>query len=338
MRKITFFAACFAACSIGAKAQIIESSWLPSAGIEKNSFVSSNASEFTPGATGEGQTWNFAGLTSISSMSQNIIAADDANGSTQFSSATVAYTDGAISEYYSAGGSAFQAWGFYSGSGEQASYEIYSDAKDLLRFPVGFGQSFTDAFSSENRMSGMSFSFNKTGNVSVQVDGSGTLVTPEGSFDNVLRVKSVETYQLIGLPPTPGASTSGTVTTYSFISPDYPGMYLLKYVISDDGLNDEEIEIYYADAEFVSLGVRISRADVTLFPNPVVDRLTIRNRAEIASVLIVDVNGRTMNYRPISRTANVWVIDVRDLPSGSYLAKIENTNSEIVVKRFNVSN
>ncbi len=93
----------------------------------------------------------------------------------------------------------------------------------------------------------MSFSVTKNGSVDVEVDGSGTLITPQGTFDDVLRIKTTETYQMIGLPPLPGSSTSGTIVTYSFISADFPGVYLLEYSTLEDGINAPVIDISYAD-------------------------------------------------------------------------------------------
>lgn len=337
MKKVTLLAACFAACSLGTKAQIIESAWLPAAGISSSSYQSNNASDFMPGAAGEGQTWDFSGLTSTGVMSQTIVNASEANGSSEFSGANLAFTDGSISEYFSTAPSAYQSWGFYSGAGESANYEIYTDAKDILRFPIGFGQTFTDDFSSEKRTPGMSFSVTKNGSVSVEVDGSGTLITPQGTFDDVLRIKTTETYQMIGLPPLPGSSTSGTIVTYSFISADFPGVYLLEYSTLEDGINAPVIDISYADVSSVGFRTSIARANVSLYPNPVVDRLTIRMRDGIQSLQIFDANGRNMEFRVISRNLTTYVVDVSHLTTGVYLAKMVGRQGNAVVERFNMN-
>lgn len=337
MKKITFLVACFAASSFGTKAQIIESNWLPEAGISNSSYQSNNASDFMPGAAGEGQTWDFSGLTSNGMMSSSIIEASAANGASEFSDANLAFTDGSVAEYFSTNASAYQSWGFYSGSGDEANYEIYSDAKDLLRFPIGLGQTYTDDFSAERRASGMSFSIFKNGSINVDVDGSGSLITPQGTFENVLRIKTTETYQMVGLPPTPGSSTSGTIVTYSFISADFPGVYLLEYSTLEDGINAPVTEISYADVSTVGFRTSIENPGVNLYPNPVVDRLTVRMRDGIQSVNIYAANGRRMDSRVISRSLTTYVLDVSNLTTGVYLAKVVGRQGNVVIERFNVN-
>ena len=336
MKKVTLLAACFAAYSFGAQAQIVESDWMPSAGIAKNSFLSNNASDFSIGSGGQDQDWDFSGLTSSSSMSQNAVAASEGNGSSEFESANLAYVDGMSAVYYNTSNGAFQALGSYSGSDNQVTSEIFTDAKDIMRFPVGFGQSFVDDYYSINRIYTMSQSYEKDGSISVEVDGSGTLTTPEGTFENVLRIKSVEDYQFIGLPPTPGSSTTGTITKYTFISPDYPGVFLMEHVTVDDNINPAQTDIYYADV--VSLSTRFSptRPDFVLYPNPTSSKLSIRSENPVTSIQLRDRYGRLVNYSIISRSDRLVELNVRNIPSGVYLIKIEDTEGQVVSRRINV--
>lgn len=336
MKKVTLLAACFAAYSFGAQAQVVESAWMPSAGIAKNSFLSNNSADFSVGSAGQDQIWDFSGLTSSTSMTQNAVAASEGNGSAQFETASLAYVDGMSAYYFGTSNGAFQELGSYSGSDNQITSEVFNDAKDLLRFPVGFGQSFTDDFNSVNRSYTMSQPYEKAGSISVEVDGSGSLITPEGTFDNVLRVKSIETYQFIGLPPTPGSSTTGTITKYTYISPDYPGIFLLEHVTVDDNINPAQTDIYYADV--VSLNTRFSptRPEFVLYPNPTSNVLSIRSENPVTSIQLRDRYGRSVNYSIISRTDRLVEISVRDIPSGVYLIKIEDTQGQVVSRRINV--
>lgn len=336
MKKVTLLAACFAAYSFGTQAQVVESDWMPSAGIAKNSFLSNNASDFQIGSGGQGQVWDFSSLTSSSLMSQNAVAASEGNGSSQFESASLAYVDGMSAVYYNTSNGAFQALGSYSGSDNQVTSEIFTDVKDILRFPVGYGQSFVDDYYSINRIYTMAQAYDKDGSISVEVDASGTLTTPEGTFDNVLRIKSVENYQFIGLPPTPGSSTTGTITKYTFISPDYPGVFLLEHVTVDDNINPAQTDIYYADVVSLSASFRATRTDFILFPNPTSDKLSIRSQNPVTSIQLRDRYGRLANYSIISRSERLVELNVRNVPSGVYIIKIEDTQGQVISRRINV--
>jgi hypothetical protein len=335
MKKVTLFAAAFAAYSLNAGAQIIESAWLPAAGMSNNSFVCSNAGDFSPGTAGADLTWDFSGLTADGSTSSSFISAAQVNGASEFSSANLAVMHGDVAQFYSANQAALQSWGEYAVGGN--AYQIYSDAKDLLRFPIGFGQSFTDDYASANRASENAGEYSRQGVINVEVDANGTLITPAGTFNNVLRVKSIDTYQNIGLPPTPGSNPNGTVTTYSFISSDFPGVFLMQYRIAEIGGGAAEVSASYADAMAASNGNRISADDISIYPNPATDHITVRIRGTIQFVQVLDVYGRVVEHRVASRNSRSVVIRCDELTAGTYFIKVIDVEGNRAVKRFRVN-
>lgn len=335
MKKVTLLAAAFAAYAFNAGAQVIESGWLPAAGMSNSSFVCSNAATFGPGQAGADQTWDFSGLSANETVSSNFVAASQATGASEFSSANLAVLDGNMAMFYTANQAALQAWGEYAAEGDV--YQIYSDAKDLLRFPVGFGQSFTDEYSSSNRSSATANEYSRNGLINVEVDGNGTLITPAGTFNNVLRVKSIDTYQNIGLPPTPGSNPNGTITTYSFISADFPGVFLLQYRVAEIGGAPAVVSASYADAMAASNGNRISADDINIYPNPATDHVTVRIRGYIQFVQVLDVYGRVVEHRVAQRNSRSIVIRCDDLTPGNYFIKVVDVDGNRAVKRFRVN-
>ena len=73
--------------------------------------------------------------------------------------------------------------------------------------------------------------------------------------------------------------------------------------------------------------------NVSIYPNPVKDRLYIETESEIEDIVVFDIYGKSQNLR-ISESQNLNIsIDVSNLNSGVYFVKINTANGNIV-KRF----
>ena len=73
--------------------------------------------------------------------------------------------------------------------------------------------------------------------------------------------------------------------------------------------------------------------NVSIYPNPVKDRLYIETESEIEDIVVFNIYGKSQNLR-ISESQNLSIsIDVSNLNSGVYFVKINTANGNIV-KRF----
>jgi len=79
-----------------------------------------------------------------------------------------------------------QAW--YGAGSDFGAVVVYSDPQDLVRYPMTLGDSFTDNFT------GTIANFIRSGVSTVTCDAYGTLITPTGTFDNVVRLKTIMDY------------------------------------------------------------------------------------------------------------------------------------------------
>ncbi len=79
-------------------------------------------------------------------------------------------------------------------------------------------------------------------------------------------------------------------------------------------------------------------AEPILFPNPAGEKLTLRaatDAAEIASVEVVDLLGRTFVAPFISVSAREVQVDISRIPAGSYVLRVQyQDGSQVVVKKF----
>ncbi len=141
---------------------------------------------FNPGSAGANQTWNFASLTSTGTSSVTVVSVGSTAHGSSFPNATFALAPSASStSYYAASSSSFQYYGDYNGSTLQA----YSNPEDLLRYPFTYGNSYSDPYTCNYMSSAPEY---RKGTVTVTADGYGTLILPNGTFSNVLRVHMVE--------------------------------------------------------------------------------------------------------------------------------------------------
>ena len=144
----------------------------------------------SPGASGAGVTWNFSTLPNVSSAAFSFInPVSSIYGNTNFTSAAVSALKTPDTCYYFNPGPASM---LYMGIQVNATdYYSYSDPEVMLNYPFNYTNTFTDAFTGPGSQVG--FSFTKSGSTTVTADGWGILITPGGTFNNVLRVHQTET-------------------------------------------------------------------------------------------------------------------------------------------------
>jgi hypothetical protein len=337
MKNITLMAALIAAGSMSVEAQTISSSWVPMPGSSHTYNYTETRNSVGFGSAGLGQNWNFAAATSDSMYVETVVNPSAAVGSTNFPNATSAITisqDGIEgANYFETSASAHRQLGFFaSGSGLEVSM-IYSNPADILRFPVGLGQSFIDGFASDINIG---FTYQRNGSVAVDVDGSGTLTTAAGTYSNVLRVKTIETYQLVGLPPSPGSSTSGTVTSYNFISPDYSGIILYSYIINDDGIT-ADTSIAFGDPSIVGIAPRQASNELNVYPNPANHEINVTATNNIASVEVIDIQGRVVAIQAVTKNQSIVTIPAARLSNGIYMVRATSNEGTNSVRRITIA-
>ncbi|MEX1189415.1 MAG: T9SS type A sorting domain-containing protein [Bacteroidia bacterium] len=338
MKNVTISLACLFAFSLTAISQVITSSWAPTAWRANLITYDESVNGLAPGADGSGQNWDFSGLSSDSTFVENLVPPSTAAGASSFPEATVANTftqdDVVFSSFFKGDASSYSLLGsFASGSGIDLTF-LYSNPIDIMRFPVGFGQSFSDDFASSINSGG--FSYQRNGSVQVDVDGSGTLTTPAGTFNDVLRLKSVESYQLVGLPPIPGSSTSGVITSYNYVSAAHPGAVLLNYTITDDLINEPDTAVGYADPTYVNLS-EVASNSFEVYPNPANEEVRINTSNKLTAVEIIDIQGRVIYTQALNNSTTNVSISTSSFEAGIYLLRGLSADGKTFVQRLSIA-
>lgn len=192
---------------------------------------------------------------------------------------------------------------------------VYQDHLKLMAFPFTMGSSYTDTFSGTFS----DIEATCSGTFTVEVDGYGSLITPAGSWTNVLRVRSVLTYTAV---KSSGETENFNRESYEWYTEGiahelagiryttYPsGMLVISglYLSSPLSINEEEA------------------GKLVVFPNPAKDNTTIRlgSNENVTSVTAVDPLGK-VHCLTFQQQQNELQIDVSGLADGIYYLGVKS--------------
>lgn len=187
------------------------------------------------------------------------------------------------------------------GGQDTVHHLLYANPKKVLEFPFTYNDTYTDAFGGVNHINvnGFDLEQTRTGSITVTADGYGTLQTPAGSYQNVLRVHIMETLtdHFMGFP-----TTSQTIHRWSWYAENEK--YLLMHI---DSIRVEPVNgpvsvttsMFYRTATATQLlpERELEELDLVCAPNPAQDQLHVQwndQPGEATHLTISDLNGRVL--------------------------------------------
>ncbi len=151
--------------------------------------------------TGANVTWDCSGLLkeaavpiinyTVSAPAGTLYAADYPGANWHFTDPAFVAIIGHT--YYNLSIDSFVLWGRHVTGN---AYEIYDNPEMDLKFPFGYSQSVNNTYSKTNYNAAGGISSYQTGDVTLTYDGYGTLILPNGTYTDVVRVKKVRTNNL----------------------------------------------------------------------------------------------------------------------------------------------
>lgn len=299
-----------ASASIFAQPTIQSSDFYPTIG---ESFTLNYGSYIAPGLAGSNVTWDLSGLAASSTITVSALAANPSFPGTDltltYSGQSSIYVDFTPTEYLVNG--LFQV--------PSNTTITYSDPMKYYEFPMNMGESYTDNFAATFTTSG--FNFTRSGTISCEVDGYGTLITPSGTHTNVLRVHSVQDYT----DSYAMGSLDVTIDNYTWIKAGFHQELAMVQTMTSDVSSGSSA--YYASN---TLGLNNSEfSTMKLYPNPTQDYLIIDFEVTVDQIEVTDLNGRLVT---VSFDKEAGILDVSQLNSGIYYVTIYSNNSSTVKK------
>ncbi len=330
-------------CINGKGQPVLDAAMIPPAG----TFLTIQpigGSGITPGSGGANQTWNFSSFQPDGNVEYlSFFEAESAPHVSYYPLATLAtlreLSNGNILwNYYMESAEALVLLGSVSGyttSNNTTRYD-FPNSQIAYSFPASIGSIHSDNYRKyANESMGLgATAYYESGVSSYEVDGYGTLIIGSGTYQNCLRIKRHRTIidstfntMPFGPPSLSIKYTTGThyewlsfesgfavpvwsieVDTLSF--PGFPPNYQLRVTHAEVGLPS-------------SVNAAQFNNSLVLYPNPASEKIMVL-LPEDAHVSVIDICGRLLQLRNCSASGEALpVIDVSDLPNGTYIIKAE---------------
>jgi len=278
---------------------------------------------------GSNMTWDFSTLSADSSETIQFVDPAGTPMAASFPGATVAqYQDNSYTYFQTSGTDML-----LLGVDADGIIVPYQDPEQWLQVPCSFGTTWSDNLAASFSSSG--FPVNRSGSVTGNADGFGSVVMPFGTVNNVLRVRLVEDY------------TDQTIVNidYDFITDFFykPGLHAPLVQIGDYTVttlitvNDQRTQ--WLDGSAVGIAEALTQdIGIDVFPNPASDRIEVVYGASGRLTLeLVDATGRTVQVRELGQRApgvHRDVVDIAGQPAGLYVLRIRNEAGETGTKRL----
>lgn len=286
-------------------------------------YTQHHGSWIAPGGGGPNQTWNLSALQADSSRTVQYTAPGSTANGHQFPTATMAEVNDAVTQYYRVANDGIH----FAGSDDGTSVIVHAPQGTYLPFPCTIG---TTWITPQNA----TFTFEegtvvRTGTFSGQADGYGTLLMPGGSIPNVLRVHWIhEIEDDLGFF---SISTTYDSFAYFVAGQAHPVAEVVTASI-DFGGGTQTQQFSRWTSDISTTVAEEQKPSLGLYPNPASDEVTLnwpRSLGAASSVLIADMNGRTVLHRYlVAAEVGRARIDISPLFPGNYTVTITGTNGQ----------
>lgn len=318
MRKIYFLAVAFVFISRANSQPTIQSTGINP--IVGEAFTIYSCDWISEGNSGANETWDLSTMQTNSSYDLTIAAA---TGTTP--NANIDNNYGGQSHMYQFNNTSGQLiYNQLSGS----TMITFSDPMKMLEFPLTDVMGFTDDFAATFTSSG--YGFTRIGTVEGISDGWGTLITPEGTFTDVIRVKLTQiftdTYSL--------GTIDYDVVSYIWYKSGYHAP-IANVVTMSTSVTAPNMYSEYMEVD--NLGLSESNKDnIKLYPNPAMDELNLKinNSENIKLIQITDMNGNALININVGEIQSIGKINVSELTSGIYFVRVLGSNGQNDMFKF----
>ncbi len=327
MKNIISHFAIFACSLIGAFAQPSYNLQLAPAGSISNNQSYALSSEVNPGPAGANQTWSFTlPDTGIPAPIFEYLLPSNTPYPDSFPNSTLAsktiVSQGPFQyqlfSYYRSTGNITEQLGSISIIQQAAFTSRYSNPETILWNSLPYNQIQSDNFYS------IMFADTSYGSKTIIYDAYGSISIPQGLFGNVVRLKQSRI-----LSSNSPLSNDSKNTTYLWIKAGpvvYDPVFSLS-IDTSDGLDGGIMVRRNATVprQLTNTKILFSDSEVSVFPNPVADKLNIRftpKNGESPMVTIFDMQGRIYEEIPeVMHQEGLVQVETQKLPPGLYFVK-----------------
>lgn len=326
--------ACFALNVSYAQSPILDSTVAITVGTLAQINVINNALTIPSGNAGPGETYDYSNLPAFNS-NYTILGVDNLTSpygnNFPAANATVSWSSfGSPFYHFQLSNSAYT----YVGGGGTFGDFIYTDTYDQLRFPFSYNDTYSDSFAAVSNTGS-----HRLGNVIVTADGYGTLLTPNFTFLDVMRIKrESDYYDTVG-----GNPRHSVETYYEYYKPGIPHYILLHgfYTITSGSSNPVSGSQLFLNTNATVTGTSKQSNEHVSFSLINAENaayIQVKNNYNYRSpLLIYNTQGQLVSKEIISissETANISLNHLY-LKAGLYLIQLQNYKGEMVTLKWN---
>lgn len=308
-----------------------------------NPLVSEKADEFEfdttgfdPGPAGNAITWNYPMLSGGPFHQLEVFSTFSTPHAPTFAASNVAVSRYALSyDYYLVNDGGQE----YHGNGSSTAEIAFWDPATVYTFPFTYLTTSTDSFHAAFSSGGDPAV--RKGQIVSTGDAYGTLLSPTGSYSDVLRVKSVWTFDDIVDNGTGDVIIHHEQVWYQWVTPGihFPLLtYMREKIVSADST---QMRFYgaYLNPESITLDAGELDPDFTgftLYPNPSNNQLVNVwfNSVSTQDVIVVVMNGAgeqvLSDIYYLSEGPNLMTLNTANLGAGIYFVEISSPGGKAV--------
>ena len=211
------------------------------------------------------------------------------------------------------------------------SFTTYTNEFTSFEYPFSYNDSYNDnwEYLIYNINDGYYFMRDSAYTI-VEADAYGTISTPFGTFENVLRIKRT-TLNYMWMRYDPGEEwvsyEPSTEIDYSWFAPDIKVPIMIILIL--DGLPNYNTR-YLVEYNFNTGIVQQSESQLTIFPNPTTDFIKIKAKSPIQHIQLYNLYGQQINKiaTPTNSLLQEVILDLRKYKKGVYLLNLVYENGE----------
>lgn len=269
-----------------------------------------------PGPSGANQTWNFTTYSGPTVQVVNTVDPSTTPYAAQYTGSSVCFYT-AASNYYQFLNDIGTSLFFIGAEATGISLDCTGDDEELFQYPLTMSNTWTDAYLLDGG------SFMRNGNVTGTADAYGTLITPAGTFTNVLRIHISETF-------TDNATFPGTLDYYAWYK---EGIHYPLFLTSSSTYNGSPYQsyAYYTDAA-VGIEEQNALAEMLVYPQPAQEEFFIQLKENNSSseYLLSDLTGRVIMTGEIKFPSTA--INTSGISSGLFLLSVKTGETTLTKK------
>ncbi|WP_294232249.1 T9SS type A sorting domain-containing protein [Chryseobacterium sp. sg2396] len=279
-------------------------------------------------ATGANTTFNNGSLTFAGSAT-TAYSTPTASEVSTFPGSTLKMTGSGNTVYYKQSASKLEITGLVT---PDATLNLSANNGTYISYPTQYTTT-TETDQAQGTFTSTAASGLCKGTITINPNASGTLILGTATFTNVLRVKSVQTFNLHLPSDTSFLVPIGTITntSYSYYNSTkkFPLLTTIQTVVNIPIANINNQTTNGAQAlssAFLATGeIAVKKAGLQLYPNPVQDFIEFKGQAApYSTAKIYSVDGKLIKTSDI-RSGKV---QVSDLPAASYFIEVSGKNSQ----------